>query len=202
MARHAQGRVARRRHRLLVDVVHDLPFLRIGERVEADPEARAADAHALVDARHVRAADHHGDARGAVLQRFGGVVDRRGAGADDPDHLAAQRIEIDVVDRVAHVALVEPAEHRRRVGAAEPVAPVRQHDAARRDFARACTRAQRQDDEFAVAAKIDQLGLVLDRHVDDAPVPAQIVHPLQARDAMDLLPCGEAELRLEPGAER
>ena len=45
------------------------------------------------------------------------------------------------------------------------------------------------------------LGLVLDRHVDHAPVPAQVVHPLQARDPMHRLPGVESELRLEPGAE-
>ena len=54
----------------------------------------------------------------------------------------------------------------------------------------------------AVAADVDQFGAVLDRHVDHAPVPAQIVHPLQPRDAIELAPFGRAELRLEPGAER
>ena len=91
--------VSRRRNCLLVDVVHDLPLLRISERMEADPEAGAADAHSFVDTRHVRPADQHRDTRGAMLQRFSRIIDRGSAGADDADDLAAQRIEIDVFDR-------------------------------------------------------------------------------------------------------
>ena len=118
------------------------------------------------------------------------------------DHLAAQRVEIDVVDRMAHVARVEPAEHRRRVGAAEPVAPVRQHDAARRDLAGAGARAQRQHDELAVAAKVDQLGLVLDRHVDHrAGTSADSPSIAGAECDGPSFHAASAELRLEPGAE-
>src|SRR5215213_8573621 len=109
VTRHAQHRVPRRRHRLLVDVVHDLPFLRIRERMKADPEAGAADAHALVDARHVRPPHQHGDACRAMLQCFGGIIDCGGAGADHADSLAAQRAEIDVVTRMDDKALVEAA---------------------------------------------------------------------------------------------
>ena len=115
--------------------------------MKADPEARAADAHALVDARHVGPAHQHGDARRAVLQRLGGVVDRGRAGADHADGLAAQRVEIDVVARMRNEALVEPAKHRRHVRPAQALAAVRQHDAPRRDLARAGARAQREDHE-------------------------------------------------------
>ena len=74
------------------------------------------------------------------------------------DGLAAQPGKIDVAERMHDEARIEPAKHLRRVGAAEPVAPVRQHHAARRDLARAGRRTQRQQDKLAVAADIDQFG--------------------------------------------
>ena len=171
--------------------------------MEADPEARAADAHALVDARHVRRAApawRRARRRARALRRR--CRPPSAPAPITPTVLPRSASKSMSSIECAHEALVEPAKHRRRVRPAEPVAAVRQHDAARRDLAGAGARAQRQHDELAVAAEVDQLGLVLDRHVDHAPVPAQIVHPLQARDAVDLLPGGAAELRLEPGAER
>jgi hypothetical protein len=72
---------------------------------------------------------------------------------------------------------------------------------ARRGFSRARSGAQRQHNKFAITTEVDQLSFVLDWHIDHAPVPAQVVHPLQARDAVNLLPFRRIELRLEPSAE-
>src|SRR3954468_9938530 len=99
-------------------------------------------------------------------------------------------------------ARIESAKNLRRVWPADAVAPVRQHHAARRDLARAGRRTQRQQHKVSGATEIDQFRAVLDRYVDHAPVPAQVVHPTQSRDAVELAPFGRPELRLEPGAER
>ena len=170
--------------------------------MKAEPEARAADAHGLVDARDVGAAHQHGGARGARFERLGGGIDRGGAGADHRHGLAAQGRVVDRLAGMRPKPAVEPSERRRHVRAAETVAAGREHQPARRDLPDAGGGPQGENDGARVAVKIDQLGLVLDRHFDHRPVPAQIVHPLQARNPVQPLPCGAPELRLEPGPER
>jgi hypothetical protein len=65
--------------------------------------------------------------------------------------------------------------------------------------------ARRIDHEFdgTVLARMDCLHEVFVAHVQlqHAAVPAQVVHPLQARDLVEHLPRLGAELRLEPRAE-
>jgi hypothetical protein len=49
--------------------------------------------------------------------------------------------------------------------------------------------------------EIDHAMAVQHRQCEHAAVPAQVLHPLQARDLVERVPLGAPELRLEPGAK-
>ena len=57
------------------------------------------------------------------------------------------------------------------------------------------------DEPVGLRGDQPDLDAVLDRQVEDAAVPAQVVHPHRPRDAEELLPGRGAELRPEPGLE-
>ncbi|MCY1530678.1 hypothetical protein D9M68_658760 [compost metagenome] len=202
VARHAQRAAARRRHLGGVDVVADLPLPFIGKRQVAVGEAGVARALALVDAGNVVAADQQVHAGGARFQRGGRAVHGGSAGAHHAYALARERVVVHDVGRVRPAAARQFLREIRHIGAAQAVAAGGQHHAARQHRAAPGGGFDIELDQL-VGAWQHGADAVLVPHVQvqRAAVPAQVVHPLQARDLVQRFPGFGAELGLEPGAE-
>ncbi len=203
VARHAQRAAARRRDLGGVDVVADLPLPFVGQRQVAVGQAGIAGALALVDAGDVLAADQQVHAGRARLQRGGRAVHGGRARADHAHALAGERGVVHDVGGV-HPAIARqfPGEVG-HIGAAQAVAPGRQHHAARQHRAAAGGRLDLQLHQ-PVGARQHGADAVFVPHiqVQHAAIPAQVVHPLQARNLVQRLPGLGPELGFEPGAER
>ncbi len=203
VARHAQHAVARRRRLRRQRVMHEAPLAGVVEVGIAVYEARAADARQLVDARNVRASEEQVDARGAGLERGARVVERGRAGADDAHALAGQRREVDRLRRVRPARARRALRDGRHVRAAEPVAAGSEHDVAREQRLRVALRVEIEREQAVVARpQRDERRVVAHVQVEHAPIPAQIVHPLRARNLVERVPRVAAVLRFEPGAKR
>jgi hypothetical protein len=91
---------------------------------------------------------------------------------------------------------------RREVGTAQAIAAGGHHHAARQHGRCARRRLQLQRHD-AIGARLHRQHAVfvadIERH--DATEPAQVLHPLQARDLVQRFPGVQPELGLEPGAE-
>ena len=98
----AQYALVRRRYLLAEDVGIEAPAPRIVERGVAVQESRERGPLRLVDLRQDRPAREYHDLRRARLERFGGIVKGRGAGAEDADAFSFERGEIEVIGRMEH----------------------------------------------------------------------------------------------------
>ena len=155
---------------------------------------------ALVDARDVGAADQQVDAGGAGLQRGGGAIHGRGARAHHADALAAQG---GVVHRVGRVRpqRARQLRERRHIGTAEPSRPVAS-TTRRASTVRSPCGVPGAGPPTVGAGLHRQHGVfIAEVQRQHAAVPAQVVHPLQARDLVERFPRRRAELGLVPGSE-
>lgn len=201
--RHAQRAAARRRHLLGIDVMADAPFPGVRQMLVAMDQPRAARALALVDAGQVGAADQQIDARGAGFQRGGGRIHGRRARADHAHPFARQRAVVHRIGRMRPPAARQAVRERRHGRAAQAVTAGGQHHAARQHALPGCVRCVEGQLDRTVGARLHgpDVMCVADLQLQHAAVPAQVVHPLQARDLVERLPGIGAELRLEPGTE-
>ena len=203
MARHAQRAAAWWRHLLHVDVVADLPFPLVGQTLVAVGQAGAACALALVDARNVGAADQQIDAGGAALQRRGGAVHGRCARTHHAHALALERAVVHLVGRMRPYVARQLVGHRRHPCTAQTIATGGEYHMAREYGARAVRRLHVELHHTVGTARAHGQHAVFVVHlqVQHLAIPAQIVHPLQARNLVERVPFLDAELRFEPCAE-
>jgi len=202
MARHAQGAALRGGHLLGVDVVADAPFPVIGQQVLAVGQAGHARALGLVDARQVAAAHQQVHAGGAQLQGRAGTVHGRGARAHHAHMPAGQRGVVQGIGRVGPEAAIDAVHEGRHLRATQAVAAGGQHQAAREPGAGVAVGAHVQGHQaIGLGSHGEHLVRVAHIGAGDAAVPAQVVHPLQARNLVEGGPGLQAELRDEPGAE-
>ena len=202
MARDAQRAAVWRRHLLGVDVVADAPFPGIGQQILAVGQTGHARALGLVDQRQLRAADQHVHAGRAVFESRRRAVHGRSPGTDHAHMLARQRGVVHGIGGMGPELPVHAQHEGGNRGAAQAVAARGQHQAAGLpggghaigldiDFHHAIGLRAHGNDFMAVA----HIG------VGHAAVPAQIVHPLQARDLVQRRPGIQTELGDEPGAK-
>ncbi|MCY1223200.1 hypothetical protein D9M72_353120 [compost metagenome] len=202
VARDAQRAAARRRHLGGVDVVADLPLPFVGQGQVAVGQSGVARALALVDAGDVVAADQQVHAGGARFQRGGRAVHGRRARAHHAHALARERGVVHDVGRMRPAVARQLLREVGHIGAAQAVAAGGQHHAARQHRAGPGGRFDVELHQL-VGARQHGPDAVFVAHVQfqHAAVPAQVIHPLKARDLVQRFPGLGAELRFEPGAE-
>lgn len=154
-----------------------------------------------VDPRQRGAAHEHLRTRHALVQREAGVVERRGAAAQDAHAPAGQCGVIDGPGgmRVAlrRQGLGDPLRHLPLAAALDAGG---QDDLACHQR-RAHRQVQAMDAGRGVWLDAHQLGGIAHRQPQRRAVPAQVVHPGAARNLVQRVPAGSAVLRFPPGAE-
>ena len=163
-------------------------------------DARVARAFHLVDAWQHRTAHQQIDPLGTCFQGGGGAVHGRGAAAHHGHAQAMQAGCIEQVGRVRALAGGNVLRLGRQPGAAQAIAACGQDHAACQQGLQ-CALMTHLQSHMALVAGLDGLdGMVVaqvDRH--HATKPAQVIHPLGARNFVQRIPGGHAKLRLIPG---
>jgi len=202
VARHAQRAAVRRRYLLRVDVVADAPFPCIGQVVVPLREAGHARALGLVHRGHGGAPRDQVHAGRAAFERRAGAVHGGRAHADHAHAPARQRGVVQHVGGMRPQAALHALHEGRYLRPAQAVAARGQHHAARQPcgMARGGLHVHLHQ---AAGARAHGGGGVPVAHVGPghAAVPAQVVHPLQARNLVERVPGLAAPLGLEPCAE-
>ncbi len=155
-----------------------------------------------IDAWQFGAAHEHLGTGDALFQRKAGIVEGRGAAAQNAHTLAGQCGEIDVAGRV-RVAM-------RGQGAADPLGhdPLAPALNAGGQNQLACEQGgahrqmQAMDTRCEVRLHADHAGGIAHRQAQRCAIPAQIIHPARARNLVQRVPSGAAVLRLPPRAKR
>ncbi|MNL29794.1 hypothetical protein D3C87_1514930 [compost metagenome] len=198
----AQRRTVRGGGLLPCRIIHQAPSpFRIDLR-EPGGDAVGADAHQLVDRRHLLAAGEKADLAGTGFECFRCVIDGGCADADDDDALALEGGEINLVGRMRPAfAALHALDETGDFSGTEAITTGCHDELAGKDRLLSAAGDFKLQKPVFTRDDAGDVDAVFDRNGEDVAVPVEVIHPHWAGDPVQFFPLGDAEKRRIPGAE-